>query len=355
MVQKTALTRRKNLKLKKNRKKNLMKIAVLSDGSWGTALARVLCSNGHEVRQWGPFPEYIEEMIASRENTRFLAGVKLPDSLILEKDMAKAVADSELILLASPTQYARSVISQFKKYFKPEQHFLVNVAKGIENGSLLRISQICEEELGPCPYVVLSGPSHAEEVIRGVPTAVVAASKDTSLAEKVQQTFMNDFFRVYTSNDVVGVELGGALKNVMAIAAGVIDGMKLGDNPKAAMVTRGIAEMGRLGEALGGEPVTFSGLSGIGDLIVTCCSGHSRNRHVGEELGRGKSLEEILDAMGMVVAEGVKTTLSAYTLAQQAKVECPIINEIYAVLYEGKDPKAAVSELMTRPSKSELG
>jgi glycerol-3-phosphate dehydrogenase (NAD(P)+) len=303
---------------------------------------------------WGPFPEYLDEMAVNRENTRFLPGIKLHENLHIEKDMCTAVADSELILLASPTQYTRSVLEKFKPFHNEDQHFLVNVAKGIENKTLLRVSEICAQVLGECSYVVLSGPSHAEEVVRGVPTTVTAASDDEALAVKVQDIFTSDTFRVYTSNDVLGLELGGALKNVMAIAAGIIDGMKLGDNPKAALITRGIAEMSRLGEALGGNPLTFSGLSGIGDLIVTCCSGHSRNRHVGEELGRGKKLDEILNEMGMVVAEGVKTTLSARELAQKAGIECPIINEIYAVLYENQTPQQAIKNLMSRPVKAEL-
>ncbi len=331
-----------------------MNVTVLSDGSWGTALSMLLCQNGHNVTMWGPFPGYLDEMAVSRENTKFLPGFKLHENLRIEKDMRTAVADSELILLASPTQYTRSVLEQFKEFHNKDQHFLVNVAKGIENQTLLRVSDICAEILGKCSYVVLSGPSHAEEVVRGVPTTVTAASDDEALALKVQEIFTSETFRVYTSNDVLGLELGGALKNVMAIAAGIIDGMKLGDNPKAALITRGIAEMSRLGEALGGNPLTFSGLSGIGDLIVTCCSGHSRNRHVGEELGRGKKLDEILNDMGMVVAEGVKTTLGAHKLAQRTGIECPIINEIYAVLYEDQTPQQAIKNLMSRPLKPEL-
>ena len=331
-----------------------MNITVLSDGSWGTALSMLLCQNGHNVTMWGPFPEYLDEMAAGRENTKFLPGFKLHENLRIEKDMRTAVADSELILLASPTQYTRSVLEQFNEFHDKDRHFLVNVAKGIENQTLLRVSEICAEVLGKCSYVVLSGPSHAEEVVRGVPTTVTAASDDEALALKTQETFTSETFRVYTSNDVLGLELGGALKNVMAIAAGIIDGMQLGDNPKAALITRGIAEMSRLGEALGGNPLTFSGLSGIGDLIVTCCSGHSRNRHVGEELGRGKKLDEILNEMGMVVAEGVKTTLGAHELAQKAGIECPIINEIYAVLYENQTPQQAIKNLMSRPLKAEL-
>lgn len=331
-----------------------MRITVLSDGSWGTALACLLCGNGHAVTLWGAFPDYIEQMAARRENFRFLPGIELPENLVIEPDMARAVNGERILLLAAPTQYARGVMTRLKPHFCPQRHDLVNVAKGIENETLLRVSQICREALGECRYLTLSGPSHAEEVAREVPTAVVAASEHQDLSELTQQLFTNHFFRVYSSQDVVGVELGGALKNVMAIAAGIIDGMKLGDNSKAALITRGIAEMSRLGAALGGDPQTFAGLSGIGDMIVTCCSGHSRNRHVGEELGGGKKLETILADMGMVVAEGVKTTLSAFQLAQRTGVECPIIQEVYSILYENKDPSAALRELMTRPLKPEI-
>lgn len=330
-----------------------MRIAVLSDGAWGTALALNLVANGHEVTQWGPFPDYLDEMARTRENARFLPGVKLPPELHFEPEMGKAVSGRELLLLATPTQYLRSVLKQLQPFLEPERQLLVNVAKGIEVESWLRISEMVAEVLGRTRYAVLSGPSHAEEVSRRVPTAVVAASENSADAELVQRIFLNDNFRVYTSADVVGVELGGALKNVMAIAAGIIDGMKLGDNPKAAMMTRGISEMGRLGELLGGKAQTFSGLSGIGDLIVTCTSGHSRNRHVGEELGRGRKLPEILQSMGMVVAEGVPTARGAYTLARKTGAETPIIDEIYAVLYEGRDVPTAIRNLMSRTAKPE--
>lgn len=329
-----------------------MKITVLSDGAWGTALATVLLNNHHDVTMWGPFPDYIEKMAVEKVNSRFLPGVKL-DGLKFQSDMATAVADADFILLVSPTQFMRGVLNKFKPYYLPKKHIIINVAKGIEIDSWLRISQMVEDVLGESRYAVLSGPSHAEEVSRQVPTAVTVASVTPGTAEVVQSLFMNDYFRVYTSPDVIGVELGGALKNVMAIAAGVIDGMKLGDNPKAAMMTRAIAEMSRLGIALGGQAATFSGLSGIGDLIVTCCSGHSRNRHVGEELGRGKTLEEILKAMGMSVAEGVFTTKGACSLAHSAKVEIPIAEQIYAVLYNNQNPASAIKTLMTRSAKSE--
>ena len=331
-----------------------MKIAVLSDGAWGTALAMTLIDNGHEVVMYGPFPEYLAEMREKHENVRFLSGVRLPDALEFEPDIARAVDGAELLVLATPTQYLRSVLATLKPHFHPEKHLLLDVAKGIEVDSWLLIHEMVEEVLGPNRYAVLSGPSHAEEVSRRVPTAVVAASRNPEDARFVQNLFINDNFRVYTGSDVVGVELGGALKNVMAIAAGIIDGMKLGDNPKAALMTRGISEMGRLGELLGGSAQTFSGLSGIGDLIVTCTSGHSRNRHVGEELGRGKKLPEILQSMGMVVAEGVTTAKGAYALARRVGAETPIIDEIHAILYDGRDVPTAVRNLMSRSAKPEL-
>ena len=330
-----------------------MKISVLSDGAWGSALAMVLCGNGHQLTIWGPFPDYLAQMEATRSNPRFLPGIRYPDGIRFEADMKTAVAGAELILLATPTQYLRGVLQQFKPFFQPDRQLVVNVAKGIEDGSWRRVSEVVQSELGDSRYVVLSGPSHAEEVSRQVPTAVVAAARQPEWASQAQQLFMNDYFRVYSGDDPIGVELGGALKNVMAIAAGIIDGMQLGDNPKAALITRGIAEMSRLGEALGGRAETFAGLSGIGDLIVTCCSGHSRNRHVGEELGRGRKLPEITEAMGLMVAEGVRTARGAYTLARSRQVETPIIDQIYGILYENREPALAIRELMTRSAKAE--
>ena len=330
-----------------------MKIAVLGDGAWGTALACNLLGNGHEVVMWGAFPDYLEEMARKRENFKFLPGAALPESLRFSPDPAEAAQGAKLLLLATPTQFLRSVLKKFANLPGVREKLFVNVAKGIEQNSWLRISEMVREELGQVSYAAISGPSHAEEVIRRVPTLVTAASAQPEAAELVQSVFMNEKFRVYTSGDVVGVELGGALKNVFAVAAGILDGMKLGDNPKAALMTRGIHEMGQLGELLGGEKSTFAGLSGIGDLIVTCCSGHSRNRHVGEELGRGKKLPVILQEMGMVVAEGVTTAKGAYALARRVDAETPIIDEINAILYDGKDVAAAIEGLMTRAPKRE--
>ena len=331
-----------------------MKTAVLSDGAWGTALALTLINNGHEVIQWGPFPEYICELRNSHRNERFLPGIPLPDNLQFSDDVRVAVEDAEIIVLASPSQFMRQTLEKLAPFYSSEQ-ILVNVAKGIEMGSLKRMSELCSEILGPeRSYTVLSGPSHAEEVSKKVPTAVVVGAENHDDAAKVQKAFMSSNFRVYTSDDVVGIELGGALKNVFAIAAGIIDGMELGDNPKAALITRGIAEMARLGVALGGRFETFSGLSGIGDMIVTCTSGHSRNRYVGEELGRGKKIEEIQAEMGLVVAEGVKTAESAYHLALKAGVDTPVINEIYSGIYLDKDPRQGVKDLMNRKAKKEF-
>ena len=332
-----------------------MKITILSDGGWGSALSKVLCDNGHQVVMWGAFPEYIEEMKTTRENRKFLRGVKLHDALEFDSCMASAVKDADLLVLATPTQYLRGVLTQLREVYSAGSNaLLVNVAKGIEENTWLRISQMVAEILPEAPYAVLSGPSHAEEVARGVPTAVTVASAAPGCAELVQQLMMNTHFRVYTSCDPIGVQLGGAIKNVMAIAAGVIDGMQLGDNPKAAMMTRAVAEMGRLGAALGGNSATFSGLAGIGDLIVTCCSQYSRNRHVGEELGKGKKLDQILQEMGMSVAEGVATSRGICALANQVAVEVPICRQIFAIIYEDLDPQIAVRNLMTRAARAEM-
>jgi glycerol-3-phosphate dehydrogenase (NAD(P)+) len=295
----------------------------------------------------------MEEMRRTRRNPRFLPGAVLPDDLALTASLEEAFAGAELVVLAAPSKVMRGLLALVAALPERGNPLLVDVAKGIEMGSGKRVSQMVEELLGESRYAVLSGPSHAEEVFRQLPTAVVAAAADPADAELVQQAFMNDNFRVYTLTDVVGVELGGALKNVLALAAGICDGMKLGDNSKAALMTRGIAEMARLGQALGGQPETFAGLSGIGDLIVTCMSQHSRNRHVGEELGRGRSLTDIQEEMGLVVAEGVTTAQSAYELARKVGVSTPIIDEIHASLYEGRDPRLAVRSLMTREAKAE--
>jgi len=331
-----------------------MKMTVLSDGGWGTALALTLRGNGHDVRLWGPFPDYLAEIRSRHENVRFLPGVPLPAELVIEADLARAVADAGLVVLAAPAQYLRGLLDKLRPVM-PAGALYVSVAKGIEVGSLLRMSELVRDRLGDAVRLtILSGPSHAEEVARQVPTAVVAASAVPADAVLAQTAFMNATFRVYTSDDVTGVELGGALKNVLALAAGMCDGLELGDNSKAALMTRGLAEMARLGKALGGRPETFFGLSGVGDLIVTCASRHSRNRRVGEALGRGQSLAEIERDLGGMVAEGVPTAASAQALARRTGAETPLIDAVHAVLYEGKAPQAAARDLMMRTAKPEI-
>ena len=331
-----------------------MKAAVLSDGGWGTALAMVLADNGHDVVLWGRTPDHVRGLEATRENARYLPGVSLPDSLSVTSDLSTSMAGAELVVLAPPAQHMGELLCRLRE----ERCALagatyVSVSKGIEIGSLRRMSELVSDVLGSVPLAVLSGPSHAEEVARRTPTAVVVASMDSATSDAVQGAFMNDTFRIYTTEDVPGVELAGALKNVYALAAGVCDGMDFGDNTKAALMTRAIAEMARLGRALGGRPETFAGLSGVGDLIVTCMSRHSRNRYVGEQLGKGRVLEDIRHAMGGKVAEGVATAKSAYCLAARAGVETPITDEIYAALYEGRNPLKAVHGLMTRKARAE--
>ncbi len=330
-----------------------MKISVIGSGGWGTALSVLLCDNGHKVKLWFRRRDYLEKIKATRENSVYLPGVRIPDEIFLTSNLDEALDESQMVVLAVPTQYLRSVIS--KEEFKGcKDKVIVNVAKGIENKTLMRISEIVSEVLGSGDnYCVLSGPSHAEEVSRKIPTAVVVASSNKDVAQFVQNVFMNRYFRVYTSEDVVGVELGGALKNIIAIATGIADGIGFGDNTRAAIMTRGIAEMVRLGVAMGAKIETFAGLSGIGDLIVTCTSKYSRNRFVGEQIGKGKKLDEVLKNMAMV-AEGIWTTISAVELSKKFNIEMPITNAVYDVLFNGKDPISATSELMSRSAKPEV-
>ena len=330
-----------------------VRVAVLGDGAWGTALALTLHTNGHKVKVWGAFQENIDLVNQLHENKKFLPGVTIPADLEFTSDMEDAVRDARIIVLATPSQYLRGVLQKFKPFLLPDTQIIVNIAKGIEVSSLLPMSELCRQELGNTHYVALSGPSHAEEVARRIPTLVVTACADRDIAEYVQRVFMNEFFRVYTSFDVVGAELGGALKNIYAIAAGFVDGCGLGDNTKAALMTRAIAEMSRLGKRLGGKKETFSGLSGVGDLIVTCTSRHSRNRYVGEELGKGRKIDEIIRSMNMVVAEGVKTCEAAYALSERWNVDTPLIHGIYEVIHDGRDAREVVHALMTRRAKTE--
>lgn len=331
-----------------------MKISVLGAGGWGTTLAILLHNNGHEVTLWEYKSSYAKLLSKNRTNEIYLPGIQIPSELIITHNLSKAVSKKQVIVLAVPSQFLRSVIHQID-FGEIKNTILLSVAKGIENNSLMTMSQMLKDEITELQddqIAVLSGPSHAEEVSRKIPTAVVAASKNHETSKLIQVAFMTPYFRVYSSTDILGVELGGSFKNVIAIGAGIIDGAKYGDNTKAAIMTRGVAEISRLGLAMGALPETFAGLSGMGDLIVTCMSRHSRNRFVGEQIGAGKKLKDILKNMEMV-AEGVQTSKSASELAKKYKVETPITNEVYKILFEDKNPIKATLDLMTRDMKME--
>jgi glycerol-3-phosphate dehydrogenase (NAD(P)+) len=332
-----------------------MNVTVLGAGSWGTTLALLLYSARHNVTLWTYKPDHAQIMVENRINAEFLPDIPLPNDLSITSDLIDSVTDTEMIVAATPTQFVRSVFERISD-IDLSQKVIVNVAKGVENNTLMTISEIIEDccpSVKPSKQSILSGPSHAEEVSRNIPTAVVAASPSLATAKLVQQTFLTPYFRVYASNDLRGVELGGALKNVIAIAAGIADGIGFGDNTKAALLTRGIVEITRLGVAMGAEPGSFSGLSGIGDLIVTCMSKHSRNRYVGQEIGKGRKLDDIIREMVMV-AEGVATAKSVYQLSSAYAIDMPIAKEVYFMLFEGKDPYQATEELMTRDVKIEM-
>lgn len=331
-----------------------MRIAVLGAGSWGITLSILLAENSHQVSLWSYRKEDADRIRATRENPDFLPGILIPPVVRVEHDLESSVEGAEMIVGAVPSQFLRSVTGRLS-HLDPGL-IVVNVAKGVENNTLMTMSEMLHDTLPDIPpsnIATLSGPSHAEEVSRRIPTTVVAASADLETARRVQSVFMLPYFRVYASNDIRGVEIGGSLKNVIAIAAGIIDGAELGDNTKAAVMTRGIAEIARVGVAMGAHIRTFSGLSGIGDLMVTCMSRHSRNRYVGVEIGKGRKLADIVGGMVMV-AEGIATTESAFALARRVGVEVPIIAEVYRILFEGKDPLIACHDLMTRDPKGEL-
>lgn len=326
-------------------------VAVIGSGSWGTALAIQLKRAGNNVILWSFKEDEAAAILSERENKEFLPGIKLDsDIVITSKD--EDVTWADMIVFSTPSKFVRNMAKRFAPFVK-ENQIVVNVAKGLEEGSLLRLSQVIKEEIPQCRVAVLSGPSHAEEVGRNMATAIVAASEDVSVAEEVQNTFMTPMFRVYTNSDIVGVELGGALKNLIALAAGISDGCGFGDNTKAALMTRGLHEISRLGVAMGAKRETFAGLAGVGDLIVTCTSMHSRNRRAGILLGQGKTLKEALDEVHMVV-EGVSNAKVAYELSKKLNINMPITHEINTVLYEGKDVKQAVYDLMTRDKVEEI-
>ncbi|GJM20960.1 MAG: glycerol-3-phosphate dehydrogenase [NAD(P)+] [Planctomycetota bacterium] len=328
------------------------KVAVLGDGAWGTALTMVLAERGASVIQWSHAPEVAEDMQARRENRRYLPGFTIPDGITVSPDPT-FFEHADMIVSAVPSRYLRSVLEDLSEHFQRGRPFL-SATKGMEFPSRKLPTEIIRDVLGDRPLAVLSGPSHAEEVAARMPTAVVAASTDPGLALKVQDLFTTERFRVYTSDDPRGLELGGALKNVLSIAGGLVDGLGFGDNTKAALLTRGQAEMARLGAAMGGAPETFHGLSGIGDLVVSCVSRHGRNRFVGEHIGKGESVESVLKRM-RGVPEGVLSCKAVVKAAEEHAVDLPICREVHAVLFEGKAPLEAVRELMTRQQKDEVG
>lgn len=329
-------------------------IAVLGAGSWGTALAVTLAKKGFSIKLWARRAEQAEKINKIKENVQYLPGVVIPYNIICMTDLEKALHNCNYIVLSVPTHGLRDLAKQIKDFIKPAD-ILINTAKGIEPNTLMLMSEILEQEIPDISsrLAVLSGPSHAEEVGKEQPTAVVVASKKEDTATKVQDLFITPKFRVYTNSDIVGVEIGGALKNVIALATGISDGLGFGDNAKAGLITRGITEIARLGIKMGARPSTFAGLTGIGDLVVTCTSMHSRNRRAGIAIGKGKNLAEILNSMGMVV-EGVRTAKAAALLCKKYEVDLPISLEVYNVLFRGIKPEEAVIRLMTRVKKHEV-
>ncbi len=331
------------------------KVAVFGAGSWGTTLALMLAKAGNRVSLWEFRPDAVKLMEKERENKEFLPGYPFPPNLEITGDIHQATAGAEYILMVVPSHGFRSTAANLTDG-PGKDVTVISAAKGVEQGSLMRMSEVLGDvwrnKFDPSMFAVLSGPSHAEEVVMGLPSTVVAASTEIETAHRVQKLLSSDRFRVYSSDDVVGVELGGSLKNVVAIAAGLADGLGFGDNTKGALLTRGLAEIGRLGVKLGGKPSTFAGLSGMGDLITTCCSRHSRNRYVGEQIGKGRTLKDVLAGMVMV-AEGVRTTASTYALGKREGIEMPITEQVHRILFEDADPLKATMELMSRRLKEE--
>lgn len=333
----------------------MKKVSIIGAGSWGTAIAFVLAENGHDCLLWTRRAEQSIEINKENKNSMYLPNIVLPENLKATSSLEKAVLHGDIIILAVPTKAVRAVCTSIDKLLT-EKKLFVHVSKGIEPDSLKRISEMMEEELSAenrQSIVVLSGPSHAEEVVLRHPTTVTAASANLEAAEYVQDLFMNNYFRVYTNKDIVGVEIGAALKNVIALGAGISDGLGYGDNAKAALITRGLAEISRLGAKMGANPLSFSGLAGLGDLIVTCTSVHSRNWKAGHMLGGGASLEDVISGMGMVI-EGIRTTKAAHQLAMKYQVSMPITEALYTILFENALPKQAVDQLMNRMKKHEV-
>lgn len=332
---------------------NKENITIIGDGGWGTALGLTLLRKGHSVRIWGPFPDYINRVRAGGENTDYLPGVRLPAELEWTADRVQAVEKASVIVLAMPTKYFRTVLTSFTGLI-PAEARLISVAKGLDGADYRRMTEVAEGILKSGPVAALSGPSFASEVARGAPTAVVIASRDAALAASLQSVFNTQKFRVYTSDDVIGVELGGTLKNVIAVGVGICDGLNLGHNARAALITRGLAEIIRIGTAMGARADTFAGLSGMGDLVLTCTSRLSRNYSVGERMGRGEKITDILAGMKQV-AEGIENSATACALASHLCVPAPIAGEVHAMVHKGKTPLAAVDSLLGRDPKPERG
>ncbi len=327
-------------------------IAVLGDGGWGTTLAILLHNKGYSVTLWGAFPEYANYLKQKRINKQFLPGIKIPRALKITADLKSAAESKDLIVLAIPSQYIRGVLKRIKIYNFAARVAFLSVAKGLEIDTLLRISEIIQAELGKVRLAVPSGPTIAHEVALRIPAAAVVASRSKDLRRLIARLFSTDRFRIYTNVDVVGVEIGGSLKNIVAIACGISDGLGFGANTKAALLSRGLAEISRLGVKMGAKAATFPGISGLGDLVTTCISPFSRNRYLGEQVGKGKSPQKVIARMKMVV-EGVPTVKAAYLLGLKRKVDMPITREIYLVLYRNKNPRKAVQDLMRRSLKEE--
>ncbi|MBH1942415.1 NAD(P)H-dependent glycerol-3-phosphate dehydrogenase [Mobilitalea sibirica] len=329
----------------------MSKVGVLGAGTWGCALAILLNDNGHEVTIWTKIENEAKALEASRDNLKNLPGAKLSNKIKINLNLEEVCTDKDLIVMAVASPYIRATANAAKPYIKQGQ-IIVNVSKGLEDSTLLTLSEVLEEEIPQADIAVLSGPTHAEEVSRQIPTTIVVGTTTKETAHFIQDIFMNDVFRVYTSPDIIGIELGGSLKNVIALAAGVIDGLGLGDNTKAALMTRGMAEISRLGMKMGGKLETFAGLSGMGDLFVTCTSKHSRNRNAGYLMGQGLTMEEAMKEVNQVV-EGVNSAKAALTLARKYDVEMPIVEQINKVLFEGKTPKEALNDLLIRDKRTE--
>jgi len=338
----------------------MSEIAIIGGGAWGTGLAIVLARKGtHRVRLWAHEVDVCESISRNRINERFLPGQPIPQAVVASNDLAQVLGGSQIIVSVMPSQHCRSLFERMRSHISPSA-LIVSATKGLEEGSLQRMTEViasvmAQPAISSCAIGALSGPSFAKEVARGDPTAITVASQNPALLQTVQREFSDPAFRVYTNNDLVGVELGGALKNIIAIAAGICDGLGLGHNSVAALITRGLAEMTRLAVACGGRAETMAGLAGLGDLVLTCTGGLSRNRSVGVELGRGKKLHEIISGMHGTVAEGVFTTTAAVGLAHACGVEMPITEQMHAILHDGKPPRQAIQELMTRTGKSEAG